>query len=303
MGAGKWTGEQRWVTALVIAAILALLGILGVPLGPVRIAAGILTILFAPGYALIMIIQPRQIATLARAIFSIPLSLALAIAWGIILNRSPFGVYPVSLAAGLAILALALFIAAAILGRSGVPNPVEINRERRWRSAIGGRRQRNRQPLPIRLLVASVLTLTLLGVWAGAGLYLGSRDVPTHFTEFYLVSATPIGQGAATLRFGIRNNEGATKRYLIRAMPDATPDQPANGTPTPTTTKPKGSVEREVSVGDGMEETVEIQLALTCGDSVEATLHVAGDGSANVAYRTVRTRPVCASATPGATPR
>jgi hypothetical protein len=305
VGVGKWTGEQRWVAALALAATLVLIGLLGLPLGPLRVVAGILTVFFAPGYALLLIIQPRQLATLGRVVFSAPLSLALAIACGIVLNRTPFGVYPEGLAAGAAILALAFFAAAAFLKRGGVPMPGTIDRDSWWRATAGRSRRRELQPLPIRLLVASTLAFILLAVWAGTGLYLGTRELPTHFTEFYYLAAAPADGGGTTLRFGIRNKEGATKRYLVRATRDNNPEEPAAGTPTPAPGKSTVLVaEREVSVGDGMEGVAELQLNLTCGDEVDATLHMAGDASASVAYRTVRIRPACApGVTPSATPR
>ncbi len=157
MGTGKWTGEQRWVAILVTAALLVLIGVLGVPLGPLRIAAGILVMFCAPGYALLLIVQPRQLVAIARFVLSVPLSMALAIAWGVVLNLSPFGVYPEGLTAGMALNALIFFGIAVRLRRPGVPNLATTVRDRWWRATAGRSRVRTRRTLPLAQIAGVVL--------------------------------------------------------------------------------------------------------------------------------------------------
>ncbi|HEY8598848.1 MAG TPA: DUF1616 domain-containing protein, partial [Thermomicrobiales bacterium] len=214
--------------------------------------------------------------------------------WGVILNLSPFGVYPEGLAAGMALVALALFGIAARLRRQGVPNLATTMRDRRWRATAGRAKARTRRGLPIPQIAGVILALALIGTWAGVGLYRGSREAPTRFTEFYVVSTTPIGVDGTLLRLGIRNREGATKRYQLKATRDASPGQ---SEATPIAGHTTFVVEREVTVSDGEEGIAEMRLDLICGDSIEATLNMAGDGTASVPYRTVRTRPACATGT------
>jgi len=299
VGTGKWTGEQRWVAILVAAALLVLIGVLGVPLGPLRIVAGILVTFCAPGYALLLLIQPHQLAAISRFILSVPLSLALAIIWGVILNLSPFGVYPAGLAAGMALAALVLFGVAAWLRRQGVPNLATTVRDRWWQTTAGRSRVRTRRTLPLPQIAGVLLALLLIGTWTGVGLYRGSREAPTRFTEFYIISTTPVGLDGTTLRLGVRNREGATKRYQFKATRNASPEQ---SDATPTAGHNTFVVEQEVAVADGEEGIAEMRLDLLCGDSIEATLNMAGDGTASVPYRTVRVRPACATGTAGNLP-
>jgi uncharacterized membrane protein len=93
-----WTGEQYWVAGLIVAALLTFLGAVGLPLGPIRVVVGTFSSFFAAGYALIVIVRPRQLAPLARGVLGVPLSFAIAIFWGVTLNLSPFGVYANGLA-------------------------------------------------------------------------------------------------------------------------------------------------------------------------------------------------------------
>lgn len=58
-----WTGEQWWVAWLIVAALLTLLGAVGLPLGALRIVFGAFASFFAAGYALILIVRPRQLAS------------------------------------------------------------------------------------------------------------------------------------------------------------------------------------------------------------------------------------------------
>lgn len=299
MGTGNWTGEQRWVAILATAALLVLIGLLGLPLGPLRIVAGIIVTFFAPGYGLLLIIQPRQLAAIGRGILSVPLSLALAIIWGVILNVSPFGVYPNGLAAGMASIALVFFGIAARLHRPGVPNLATTIRDRWWQSTAGHTRGQTRRTLPTPQIAGVALALLLIGSWAGVGLYRSSSEAPTRFTELYIISTTPVGPDGTLLRLGIHNREGATKRYQLKATRKASPDQ---SEATPSAGRTTFVVEQEVTVLDGEEAIVEMRLDLLCGDSIEATLNMAGDGTASVPYRTVRARPACATGTTSASP-
>jgi len=299
VGTGKWTGEQRWVAILVAAALLVLIGVLGVPLGPLRIAAGILVTFCAPGYILLPIMQPRRLAAIARFILSVPLSMALAIAWGVVLNLSPFGVYPEGLAAGMALSALIFFGIAARLRRPGMPNLPTTVRDRWWQTTAGRSRVRTRRTLPLPQIAGVLLALLLIGTWTGVGLYRGSREAPTRFTEFYVISTTPVGLDGTTLRLGVRNREGATKRYQLKAKRNTSPEQ---SDATPTVGHNTFAVEQEVAVADSEEGIAEMRLDLLCGDGIDATLNMAGDGTASVPYRTVRVRPACAPGTSGNPP-
>ena len=294
MSTGNWTGEQRWVVILAAAALLVLIGVLGLPLGPLRILGGILVTFFAPGYGLILLLQPRQLAAIGRVVLSVPL----AIIWGALLNPSPLGVHPEGLAAGMAITALVLFGVAAWLHHQGVPNLATTIRDRWWRTTTGRARVRTRRALPIPQVAGMVLALLLIGTWASVGLYRSSREAPTHFTEFYVVSTTPVGPGGTILRLGVHNREGATKRYQLKATRNAGPESDA----TPGVGDITFVVEQEVTVFDGEEGIAEMRIALLCGDSIDATLNMAGDGTASVPYRTVRARPACATGTASALP-
>lgn len=299
MSAGGWTGERRWIAVLVVAVLLVLVATIGVPLGPVRVVAGILATFFAPGYALILAIRPRQLAAIGRIMLSVPLSLAVAIGCGVALNLSPFGVYPGTLASATALVTLILFLVAA------------WPRRRELRALLSPARRRGgtgpatlaRPPRPgLTVLVLGVALVALLA-WAGVGLVLGSREQPAHYTELFVLGAGPDGAGAAVVRLGVRNREGGERRYALRVSRGANPDNPAAGTPVPS---PGGSntfvVERDLTIADNAEEALDIRLNLACGDVVEAQLWLADNGPPAAPYRTVRIRPDCAGAAGTPTP-
>jgi hypothetical protein len=297
VGADKWTGEQRWVAALAIAVLLVLVATIGLPLGPVRVVAGVLTTFFAPGYALTLIIRPRQLAAISRVVLSVPLSLAVAIGWGIVLGRLPSGVHPNNLAFVTALTTLGLFLVAAYLHRREVPGFLAVTRKS-WSTprqvqlpGVG-----RTAPLPRPALLAGIALVVILA-WAGVGLVRGSREVPARYTEFFLIDAKPDGTNAAIIRLGVRNMEGSTRRYLVRVSRGPNPDRPDAGTPVP----PAGGtntlvVDRDLTVADNAEGDIEVRLNLSCGDSVEARLWLAESGAGGTPYRTVRVRPDCGPA-------
>lgn len=288
-----WTAEQYWVAALIVAALVTLLGALGLPLGPLRIVAGTFGSFFAAGYALILIVRPRQLAPLARGVLAVPLSFAVTIFWGAALNLSPFGVYTHGLAIATSLTALALFLIAARLGRSALPRTLPLIAAPQlarphWSVLVAG------------LVVALAL------VWVGRGLYSGSRPIPMAFTEFYLLSATPIGPDGTTIHLGVRNQEGGTREYRVQVTRESAGDLADPGA-TPVaqaTTVANVAIERTLTVPNGAEETVDVVVPVQCGESVEATLWLAGNAATPTAtaYRTVRARPICGTSGTGATP-
>jgi uncharacterized membrane protein len=246
VGADKWTNEQRWVAVFVLAVLLVLVATVGLPLGPVRVVAGVLTTFFAPGYALILIIHPRQLAAISRVVLSVPLSLAVAIGWGIVLSRLPSGIHPNNLAFVTALTTLGLFLVAAYLRRREVPGFLAVTvrswgTPRRVKLPGAGRTA----PLPRPALLAGIALAVILA-WAGVGLVQGSRAIPDHYTEFFLIDAKPDGTNAAVIRLGVHNMEGGTRRYLVRVSRGPNPDRPDAGTPVP----PAGGTNTLVVVWD-----------------------------------------------------
>jgi uncharacterized membrane protein len=295
LGGDKWTGEQRWVATLVVAVLLVLVATAGLPLGPVRWVAGLLTTFFAPGYALILVVQPRQLAAIGRIVLSVPLSLAVAIGWGVVLSRSPFGIHPYNLAFVTGLSTLVLFLLAAYLRRREVPDFLAYMRRRGATRAAAGRTSLPRPALPRWPTLVAAAALVALLDWAGVGLVRGSKEQPTHFTEFFLVEAKPDGKDAAVIRLGVRNKESGSRRYIVRVSRGPNPDNPEAGTPVP----PVGGtntlvVERDLTVADNAEGEIDVRLNLSCGDVVEALLWLADEGTAGTPYRTVRVRPDCA---------
>jgi len=287
-----WTGEHYWVAALLVSALVALLGAVGLPLGPLRIVAGTFSSFFAAGYALILVVRPRQLAPLARGVLSLPLSFAITIFWGVVLNLSPFGVFTNGLAITVSLTALALFAVAARLGRPAVPRTLPLL-------------TLPRPTWPHWSVFAAGVVVTLALLWVGRGLYVGSRPVPMAFTEFYLLSSTPIGPDGATIRLGVRNEEGVAREYRIRVTREQSSDV-ADSEATPAAQSSPGVnvvAERTLAVPNGAEGTMEVQVPVRCGESIEATLNLAGSvATPTVAYRTVRARPICGTPNIGATP-
>lgn len=292
MNKQAWTGEQYWVTALIAAALIAFLGAVGLPLGPLRVVAGTFSSFFAAGYALIVIVRPRQLAPLARGVLSVPLSFAITICWGAALDLSPFGVYTNGLAIATSLTALGLFLIVARLGRSAVPRTLPLLKTPHlaW---------------PHWSFFAVGFLVVLALAWVGLGLYSGSRPVPMAFTEFYVLSTTPIGPDGSTIRLGIRNEEGAAREYRVQITREQSNDIATTGA-TPTATAASGvgvATERTLTVPNGAEGTVDVQMPVRCGESIEATLQLTGSAATpTAAYRAVRARPLCATPGTGATP-
>lgn len=111
--------------ATVVAASVLLLGTAGLPVGPLRAAAGLFLVAFAPGAAFLAMLRPDPLSTAARTVLAIPVSLALATLAGVALDHTPWGVQPMSLAiALLGLTAVLLALHAARRGRLAPPQHV-----------------------------------------------------------------------------------------------------------------------------------------------------------------------------------
>lgn len=90
---------------------VVLLDAAGVPLGPLRLVAGLFLGAFAPGAALLALLRPAFLALVARAVLSIPISLAMLALAGVVLDRTPVGISPASMAAASGLLTAVLLAA------------------------------------------------------------------------------------------------------------------------------------------------------------------------------------------------
>jgi O-antigen/teichoic acid export membrane protein len=103
MGRGLPRGRARRELALLsggtaLAATVVVAGAIGLPLGPLQALAGLFLGLLAPGLALLAAVRPTFLATTARVVLAVPLSLAAGALIGVVLDRTPVGVTPAAAA-------------------------------------------------------------------------------------------------------------------------------------------------------------------------------------------------------------
>ena len=108
-----------WAVALVLVAIEAAgLGLLS----PLRAVAGAFLALVAPGAALLAAVRPPFLAGSARAVLAVPVSLGMLAVLGVVLDRTPAGVTPGSMAvASWIVTGVLLAVAAARAVRARTP--------------------------------------------------------------------------------------------------------------------------------------------------------------------------------------
>ncbi len=288
-----WTAEQRWLVAIVAATSLTLIATVGLPLGPLRALAGAIAILGGPGYALLIAVQPRRMPFVNRLIISFPLSLAVVVLCGLVLNYSPIGIHESSLAAFVCLVTLALLGTAAVRGRgqAALALPGDIGQQvrqalaNRWSSVRAVERPTTQTLL--HTVIVAVIGLAVIA-WAVVGIYSATRPVPTYYTEFSIAAAVPETTTSARLRLSIANHERSRTRYLVRIT-----RLPAALTATLAT---PGEDERTLELAANAAGTVEATVAFTCGDAIQAQLWLADDPEAGRGepYRSLRALPDCA---------
>ena len=91
----------------------------GVPFEPVRVALGLMLVLFSPGYVLVSALYPRreQLTGVERVALGLGLSLALVPLLGLALNFSPWGIRLTPIVVTLSLWTL-VFAAVALRQRS-----------------------------------------------------------------------------------------------------------------------------------------------------------------------------------------
>lgn len=258
---------------LILGSILVVLaGQVGLDQPWIRVPAGILVTLVAPGYAFLRVLQPGHLSRLTRMILSIPLSLSIDIVIAIILDVTSLGVRPRPMM-------LALSGVTAIL--------LSITWARGMRDAAivspGRLRAWLRPPRRGELLTLTTIGgITLLaGAWAVIGFRRASQEHPLPFTELYVGSISgAFGEGRidAAVRFGVRNQEQRTMAYdlLITSKP---PGKPA-----------VLQAEQHIEVAADERWEGSIVIAIACTDIVEVVLRLPGQATP---YRRVEARPPC----------
>ena len=201
------------VLSLVMAPLVVLTG------GPLRMALGLLFVLFFPGYTLLAALytQKQRLGTFERLGLSLGLSIVVAPLVGLISNYTPWGI---------TVHSMLFSLLAFILAMCGVA----------WyRRHKLGQDDRFTVPFPLKLpswkghrLRDKILSLLLVVTAAGAVITLGyaiaSPKMGEHFTEFYVLGNQ--GKAAAYPRtlslgekgeviLGIINREGRNMAYRV----------------------------------------------------------------------------------------
>lgn len=158
---------------------------------------GALLVLVLPGYAITASWPWRTLETWERAVLSLALSITVAMAGGLVLNWTPFGLQAGSWAAFLAgVTLLATAVALLIRRRGWTRLPV-------WRtSGIGA----------LRVLPFGLAALVATGAVTVA--YVGAVEQPAPgYTELWILPTDTTNDNS--VRLGIMNMEAATTQYRL----------------------------------------------------------------------------------------
>lgn len=191
--------------------------------GPLRIALGLLFVLFFPGYSLIAALFPRKGALdgIERLALSLGLSIAVVPLIGLVLNYTPWGIRlsPILfslLGFILAMAAIALFRRRRLLPeeRFGVDFKVGLSQ-----LSIGWQGQGRRD----RVLIA-LLAVAIIGSLSALGYAVLTPKVGERFTEFYILGSEGkaadyprraiLGQSSLVI-VGIVNQEHEAMAYKV----------------------------------------------------------------------------------------
>jgi uncharacterized membrane protein len=209
--------------AIVVFTLLIELLIYGVPVEPVRVALGLLLVLFFPGYVLVSALYPRreQLKCAQRIALGLGLSLALVSLLGLALNFTPWGIRLAPIVVTLSRWTLAV-AAVAWVQRSRIAPEEQF--EIPWNTVAAWVRKPRR---PTDLAAGFALSLAMLAV-IGAVAWKVQQPVPAEsFTEFYVLGAQKMLQDYPTnlrvgetqdYNVGIVNHEKDTVTYMIRAF-------------------------------------------------------------------------------------
>jgi uncharacterized membrane protein len=200
--------------------------------GIVRLLAGIIYVVFVPGYALQAALLPwrKHLSTLDRIALSLGLSIAIMPILGLLLD-GPFG--GIFLAQSLAFLtaftALCSLIAIAIRGR--------VSQDDEDRETIGSLREWwQAQSAARKVFAVSVPAAIMLGIALAAGLLIMPHP-GERLTEFYLIGTNDaainypdrVTAGEPfTLRVGVANYEGSPQEYQIEVRANGSPFSSTN---------------------------------------------------------------------------
>jgi len=268
------------VDLIVIVALTALLLplIYAVPLEPVRIALGLLLVLFFPGYVLLATLFPRResLDGIERVALSLGLSLALVPLLGLVLNFTPWGIRLTPIVTVLSLWTAAF--AALAWGQRRRVAPEE-RFEVRWQPVAAWARK-PRRPLEVMLglfLVAAVMAVAGVIAWRIQRPTLGES-----FTEFYILGEEWQLQDYPTLlqvgqsqeyNVGIVNHEGETATYTIRSLLGGI----HSGSAGPLTLKDGDKWEGQISVtpaSAGEQQKLELRLYRDTGSEAYRSVHL-----------------------------
>lgn len=212
--------DNRIILILVCCLTLFLFPVAAFSEGPLRIALGLICLLFFPGYALISALFPRQgtLSLLERAVLGIGLSIAIVPLIGLGLNYTPWGIRlnPILIAVASFIFAAAL---AGIIRQQLMPAEQRFAITFNWSwDAIPGAKRASK----ILVMLGCLAVLAL----AGLGIYqLVTLPPVQQPTEFYILNAEGRAQDyprqvkagdPVNVTVTVINHEAATADYLVR---------------------------------------------------------------------------------------
>jgi hypothetical protein len=252
-----------------IGATLIVVGwIAGLPLEALRLPAGIVVGLFAPGYLLLRASGTPRVRGVLRFVLPVPVTLALAAVLGVVLDQTREGLRGSALGLVLCVCSLGFALIAFIRGT----HPVTLSARDMRPSLIDVLRSPLRPPrhatpdLPPLVADLGLIASVLLAL-AAAGMWM-SRSIDLSPGRTGSVALTGRIQSAAEPRHGI-----------VRAVAELTVENDRPGSITGDLRigiEPAGRGTRRfhqsVTVAPGATRRVALSLRLPCGSAVRATL-------------------------------
>jgi uncharacterized membrane protein len=221
------------VVAVVVTVTIAVGGRMAVP---IRVAGGMVLVLFAPGYALVALLLPRRTTASAdgsersvtggeRLLLSLGLSAVVVSLVGLGLNYTTWGIDQYSLPVAVGVTTLVLTPLA--MGRRLLVEPAgrfpsySFGTPRRLARRVGGDGSWD-------AVVSGAVVVGLVVAVAGVGLGVATTENDEQYTEFYLLSENESGElvaddypseltrgEPAVLHVGIGNHEGEPVEYAV----------------------------------------------------------------------------------------